>query len=94
MDNVHEEAVMHTWEYITIRHRTGFAGMLGGVYYTMPDGSEKKYSGTDDDGANIHKLLNFFGGKGFELTGVATSETNAGIYLRYWYLKRPLPELV
>ena len=77
---------MKRWRYITIRQSSGFMG--GGLYYTLPGENEKKYSGGDDKGLNLNKLLNYFGEKGYELVDSATSATHVGIYNRFWVLKR------
>ena len=85
---------MQKWEYITIRQTStmGMTGLSGGVYYILPNGEEKKYSGADLDGKNIHTLLNSFGSNGYELVEAATASSSAGIFVRYWVLKRPKPE--
>ena len=80
------------WEYITIRQTLGFGGLNSGVYYILPNGEEKKWSGGDHDGKNIHKLFNSFGQQGFELVEAVTSDTNVSIYQRVWVMKRQTPE--
>ena len=80
---------MDKWEYIFIHQSSG---PFRGIHYILPNGEEKKYSGDDSHGKDIHQLLNFFGNQGFEFPEATTSATNAGIYNRIWVLKRPKPE--
>ena len=86
--NGYKEANMQKWEYITIRQQLGFGGLNSGVFYILPDGEEKKYSGKDHEGRNFHKLLNYFGGQGYELVEATTSSTNVSIYQSIWVMKR------
>ena len=76
------------WEYITVRQQLGFGGMNSGLFYILPDGTEKKFSGKDHEARNFHKLINHFGDQGYELVEATTMDTNVSIYQSIWVMKR------